>query len=143
MKLDPRSQRALDRLGNEFVVSALRRETERRENLDALVELGAALSRLRRFEEGLEVDNRLVRLRPDEPVVHYNLACSLALLGRTDEALDSLERAVDLGYEDWEHMLKDRDLRLLRCLPRFEDLVKRLRAHAEGSAPGPGTKFPD
>jgi tetratricopeptide (TPR) repeat protein len=130
VKLDPQTQRCLDRAGDEFLVKTLRSETDRRENLAALVELGAVLTRLGRYDEGLLVDQRLVRLEPEEPIVHYNLACSLSLLGRTDDAIDELTRAVDLGYEDVEHMLKDRDLRALRRDPRFEVLAKRLKEAA-------------
>ena len=83
------------------------------------------LTRLGRYDEGLQVDQRLVRLEPEEPIVHYNLACSLSLLGRIDDGIEELTRAVDLGYEDVEHMLKDRDLRALRNDPRFEVLAKR------------------
>ena len=133
MKLDPQTQRWLDRAGDEFLVKTLRSETDRRENLAALVELGAVLTRLGRYDEGLLVDQRLVRLEPEEPIVHYNLACSLALLGRADDAIDELTRAVDLGYEDVEHMLKDRDLRSLRTDPRFEGLARRLKEAATES----------
>jgi hypothetical protein len=143
VKLDPQTQRALDKLGDEFTVRALRHESERRENLDALVELGATLTRMRRYAEGLMVDMRLARLRPEEPIVHYNLACSLALVGRGDEALDELERAVDLGYEDCDHLVKDKDLRSLRGTTRFDDLVKRLKELESGPAPGPEIDIPD
>ena len=133
MKLDPQTQRWLDRSGDEFLVKTLRSETDRRENLAALVELGAVLTRLGRYDEGLQVDQRLVRLEPEEPIVHYNLACSLSLLGRIDDGIEELTRAVDLGYEDVEHMLKDRDLRALRNDPRFEVLAKRLKETATES----------
>jgi tetratricopeptide (TPR) repeat protein len=133
VKLDTQTQRWLDRAGDEFLAQTLRSETDRRENVPALVELGAALTRLGRYDEGLLVDQRLVRLEPEEPIVHYNLACSLALLGRADESIEELTRAVDLGYEDLEHMLKDRDLRSLRSSPRFEELARRLKEAAAES----------
>ena len=133
MKLDTQTQRWLDRAGDEFLVKTLRSETDRRENLAALVELGAVLTRLGRYDEGLQVDQRLVRLEPEEPIVHYNLACSLSLLGRIDDAIEELTRAVDFGYEDVDHMLKDRDLRALRNDPRFEVLAKRLKETATES----------
>ena len=49
---------------------------------------------------GIGVDRELARQVPDNPIVQYNLACSLALLGHKDAAMDSLEEAVSLGYAD-------------------------------------------
>lgn len=40
-----------------------------------------------------------VKLLPDDPTWHYNLACSLAYFAnRTEEAFDELETAIDLGF---------------------------------------------
>lgn len=128
MRLSERASSRLDRCGLEFMAEFLSVEARRNPaNVESLAELGHALTRLGRHEEGLAVDQRLVRLAPDNSTVHYNLACSLALLERTDEALDALERAVELGYDDAEHLVQDQDLAALRGEPRFEELVRRLR----------------
>lgn len=96
-------------------------------NAEALAELGHALTRLERFEEGLEVDRRLVQLVPENETAHYNLACSLSLCGRADDAIDALEQAVELGYRDLAHLLGDPDLTALHGEPRFRALLERLR----------------
>jgi len=98
----------------------------RPDDIDVLAELGHVYTRLGRLQEGLEIDLRLVGLVPDNPTAHYNLACSLALLGRRAPALESLERAVELGYADPEYLLEDDDLKSLREEPRFAELVSRL-----------------
>ena len=117
----------LDRLGQEFLADFLERATARHpENAEALAELAGVLTRLGRLEEGLAADEKLVGLVPENPTVHYNLACSLALLGRRDSALDALERAIQLGYDDSEHLLEDEDLASLRDQARFQELVIRL-----------------
>jgi tetratricopeptide (TPR) repeat protein len=118
---------ALEALGLDFLAGILEVELGRHPgNLGALVELGHVYTRARRYEEGLEVDHELVRRFPDDPTTHYNLACSLALLGRSEAALEELERAVALGYDDREHLLADEDLVSLRGSPRFESLVRAL-----------------
>jgi len=122
---------ALDALGLDFLVGILRVETSRHPaNLAALAELGHVLARARRFEEGLDVDRELARRRPAHPTVHYNLACSLALLGRTEESLDALERAIELGFENAAHLLADEDLASLREEPRFLEIVRALESRA-------------
>ena len=115
---------AVGHLGQEFLASiygvAARRQPE---NLEVLAELGHVYTRLGRYEEGLEVDMRLVAHAPEDPLHRYNLACSLALLGRTDSALDALEHAVDLGYDDLKFLAADEDLSSLREHPRFVALI--------------------
>ena len=124
----------LDRAGLEFLARFLREHTRRHpRSVDALAELGQVYTRLGHWEEGLAVDRQLVRLVPGNPTVHYNLACSLALLGHADEALDALETAARLGYDDPEHLVADEDLASLRGEPRFEELRRRLAAQHESA----------
>ena len=119
----------LDALGLQFLAGFLETEISRHpENLGAWIELGHVYTRARRFEEGLAVDQELVRRAPQDPTVRYNLACSLALLERKGEALDALEKAVALGYEDPEHLVADPDLESLREEARFLEIVAGLRA---------------
>lgn len=125
--LIPRVRQRLDRLGLEFLAEFFAIETDRHpSNVDALGDLAHALTRLGRLEDGLAVDRQLVRLVPGNPIVHYNLACSLALLERPDEAIEALEKAVELGYEDPTHLVGDEDLVRLHGDERFQRLVRRL-----------------
>jgi hypothetical protein len=70
------------------------------------------------------IDKRLVHLRPNDPLAHYNLACSFALLKRPDLSLKTLRRAVELGYRDFRYMREDRDLESIRRDPRFRQLLR-------------------
>jgi Flp pilus assembly protein TadD len=127
LALSPALSARLERMGLEFVAELLGRSVARHpEDLERMTELATLLTRLGRLEEGLAVDSRLVALAPHDPTVHYNLACSLALLGRAGPALDALERAVELGYDDLPHLEADEDLASLRGTPRFVALVERL-----------------
>jgi len=92
--------------------------------VDVLRLLGHHLTQKRRYREGLQIDSRLVQLRPRDPVAHYNLACSYALLGQTDEAIEALRRAIELGYRDFKHLKQDRDLDSIRNDPRFRQLLR-------------------
>ena len=88
--------------------------------------LGDLLTQAGRIQDGLAIDRRLCELCPDESEVWYNLACSLALAGDREEALDTLEKAVCKGYSDAGWMLSDDDLEGLRNDPRFKKLLERL-----------------
>lgn len=127
--LPPELEERLERLGLEFQAEFLGKALARRHgNFEVLSELASILTRLGRLEEGLAADEQLVRLAPKEPIVHYNLACSLARLGRIDPAIDALEHAESLGYQDVPHMEEDEDLASLRSSPRYRALLERLRA---------------
>jgi tetratricopeptide (TPR) repeat protein len=94
--------------------------------VDALIVLGEIYTRKGFFEKGLEVDRRLADLRPDNPIVHYNLACSLSLLGDLASSFEAIKRAVRLGYDDFQYMNRDPDLRNLRCDERFSRFFRQL-----------------
>jgi tetratricopeptide (TPR) repeat protein len=102
------------------------------DNVDALSYLGNIYTKRGEHQRGLEIDLRLVRLRPLSPRVHYNLACSYALLGRPDDAFRSVDRAIECGFLDADHMEKDEDLVSLRGDERFKAVVARLRAAPKG-----------
>lgn len=123
------SHPALERLGLEFLADFLGRARRHRpEDVEVLAELATTLTRLGRHEEGLSLDRRLVELLPDDATARYNLACSLALCRASAAALLELERAIELGYSDADHLLADEDLSSLRQEPNFLALVERLRS---------------
>ena len=93
---------------------------------DALVLLGDAYTRNGDYQKGLELDIRLAQLKPENETIRYNLACSYALIGQTDNALKNLSKAVDLGYNDVDHLRNDHDLAALKTDPRFQTLVRKL-----------------
>ena len=94
--------------------------------VEVLQILGNAYTRSGLYEKGLSIDRRLTAICPGDDVAHYNLACSLALLGRKDEAFESLARSLDLGYRDLHAMVKDKDLESLRTDPRFVQILRSM-----------------
>ena len=96
--------------------------------VEALSCLADAYTREGFVEEGLRVDLRLCELKPENPVVQYNLACSYSLLGRVDEALAVLKKAILLGYDDFQFILKDKDLKNLRKDERFKQLFDKINS---------------
>ena len=95
--------------------------------VDALQLLGDHYTQRGRFVEGLNVDERLARLEPENPVVFYNLACSYSLTEQFDRTAESLEKAIKLGYQDFAWLLKDPDLKKFRQQPAYRDILKKIR----------------
>ena len=94
--------------------------------VEALIPLAEAYTRKGLHEKGLEIDRRLARILKDDPVVHYNLACSYALLEKKAESLKALRRAIRLGYCDLEHLKNDSDLKCLHTEPAFQKILGNL-----------------
>ncbi len=114
-----------DKLHQDFEVNLYRCALEHDpENVDILVFLGDAFSKRGMIDDGLEIDKRLVRVCPNEPTFYYNLACSHSLLGQLEPAMAALEKAIHLGYQNFEHLQQDSDLDNLRKDLRFIELLK-------------------
>jgi uncharacterized Ntn-hydrolase superfamily protein len=76
------------------------------------------------LQKAAEVLQEAIRRFPDQAVLHYDLACYLALLGRKEGALKELEIALQRDPNLKALAQKDDDLRSLRGDPRFEKLVR-------------------
>lgn len=123
LRLDSDLRAALDRIGHEFQAEFFARALIGRDGDPLLLgELANALTRIGRHEEGLAMDRRVVALVPEDPTAHYNLACSLSLTGRVDEALTTLAHALDLGFCDHDLARTDPDLEAVRTRPEFAAL---------------------
>lgn len=107
-----------------FCESIVRREPDFVEALSMLANLYTDAGRI---DEGLELDQRIVELHPENPISHYNLACSLALSDRNHEALDALRKALKNGYQDLRWLMQDTDLKSLHPLPEFQALLAEFK----------------
>lgn len=91
--------------------------------IEVLRVLGTNLSAKGLHAESLEVDEHLVRLRPEDDVALYNLACSYSMVGMVDSSLELLRRAIESGYDEYEYMQQDSDLEATRRDPRFRKML--------------------
>src|SRR5277367_2781061 len=115
-------QRELD-VKIQFMEGIVRRDPD---YVDALQLLGDHYTQRGRFDEGLNVDERLARLEPKNPLVFYNLACSYSLTDQFDRTAQALEKAVALGYQDFEWLAKDPDLKKFRQQPAYREILKKI-----------------
>ncbi len=95
--------------------------------VEAMIPLADAYTKRGMYEKGYALDLRLSQLTSADESVFYNLACSEALLGKRDDAIRSLRKAVELGYMDLIHLLHDKDLSSIQDLPEFLKIVNTLK----------------
>jgi tetratricopeptide (TPR) repeat protein len=93
------------------------------DSVEVLRVLGELVSKKGLVHRAVEIDRHLVERLPKDFLARYNLACSLALAGRPDEAMKSLSKAILLGYDDLAHLEVDPDLDSLRERPDFRALL--------------------
>ena len=93
--------------------------------MDVLRAHGNNLTLKGRYADGLDIDKKLISLRPADPLAHYNLACSYALMKKTELAINTLSRAIELGYRDFRYIREDHDLDAVRADPRFRQLLRQ------------------
>jgi tetratricopeptide (TPR) repeat protein len=119
----PKKRRELEvQIG--FLEGLVRRDPK---YLEALQLLGDSYSECGRHADSLQIDRRLIRKEPRNPLAYYNLACSYSLNGRVDRAVRALERAIHLGYRDFGWLARDPDLTALRKHPRYRRLKEKIR----------------
>ena len=120
--LSRQEQRDLD-IEIHFLEGVVKRD---RRYVEALQILGDDYTRRGRYEDGLQVDRRLARLCPDDPLVYYNLACSFSLTAEHRKAANALRKAIHYGYRDFDHLRRDTDLAPLREQPIYAALKEEI-----------------
>ncbi|MCS7225139.1 MAG: DUF1028 domain-containing protein [Armatimonadetes bacterium] len=83
----------------------------------------AQLRQKKRLSQSVAIIKTALQKYPDAGVLHYDLACYLALMGRQKEAIVALEKAIHLDPSLRILAVKDDDLSSLRTLPDFDRIV--------------------
>ncbi len=120
---------------NQEALQAARRGIERAErklelNPDDTRALNLALGGLAELgdrEKTVQFAERSLAIDGENPDTLYNVACGFALIGEADRSLDCLERASMRGMAIAEWAENDSDLESLHTLPRFREIMDRLK----------------
>jgi quercetin dioxygenase-like cupin family protein len=75
------------------------------------------------FEKALELVQQVLAREPDDVLSLFNAACFEVRLGRTDDALEHLQRAIEVDERAIEQARGDGDFDSIRDDPRFKKLV--------------------
>jgi len=102
------------------------------DTLSTLQSLGTALVYDHRYDEAKSLFTDTIEKIDKTPnanssLAWYNFACLAVTARRPDEAIGYLRHAVDLGYQDADHMEADVDLKALRGTPAFSALLSEAR----------------
>jgi tetratricopeptide (TPR) repeat protein len=75
------------------------------------------------FEKAIELLGQVLAREPNDVLSLYNTACFEARLGRTDDALEHLRRAIEVEERAVHYARGDEDFDSIREDPRFKKLV--------------------
>jgi serine/threonine protein kinase/tetratricopeptide (TPR) repeat protein len=93
------------------------------EDVRARILLASNLAAIGEAEEAIRHLQTAVALRPNDGNTLYNAACTLGILQRKAESLDTLKKAIAAGYGNLNWAARDADLDCLHDDPEFRKLV--------------------
>ena len=87
-----------------------------------------------KYPEALKLHEDVLAIRvaelglehPHVAAAHYNIACTHSLAGAIEQALASLEQAVQAGFRDKGHIESDSDLDNIRDHKQFEQVLRQM-----------------
>ena len=84
---------------------------------------GFSLYSLQRYDDAIKAFEKQAELGVRPGTANYNIACSLALAGRKEKAIEALQRALASGFDQEALLFSDTDLDSLRDDARFKKLL--------------------
>jgi hypothetical protein len=91
----------------------------------ALWESARPLYEAGRYADAADRGRELIAANPDQPNLHYNVACCESLAGRPADAVEHLRQAIDLWEGCREMAKQDADFDPIRDEPAFKELIDR------------------
>ncbi|MDA2914435.1 protein kinase, partial [Acidobacteriia bacterium AH_259_A11_L15] len=124
----------LERLGKAEAVHNLREQQNRvmeqhlewvPEDVRARILLANTHAFFGREHEAMRELEKALVLRPDDPNILYNAACTYGIMQKKTEALGLLRKAKEAGFITMEWAARDQDLACLHGDPEFSKLVEK------------------
>jgi len=106
-------------------------ETIERDPVRALWDPVQPLYRAGAYAEAADRGREVLEANDPHPYLLFNLACCESLAGRTADALDHLERAIEMWGGCREMAREDSDFDPIRGEPRFQELMSQDAAQAD------------
>ncbi|MCH8907581.1 MAG: tetratricopeptide repeat protein [Candidatus Heimdallarchaeota archaeon] len=86
------------------------------------------LQKLGKYPEAIRSHSKAIKIDPRYAHAHYNLACSLALMGDVQGSLEELRFAIRMDGTDkyFRKALEDADFTPIRHIPEFQDFFYQI-----------------
>lgn len=87
--------------------------------------MGLAYYRMKQIKEALNLFSAATQVDPNDATARYNEACALALLGRSNEAVQALQEAIALDPRLQTTAMNDGDFAAIRQSKEFHAVINR------------------
>lgn len=81
---------------------------------------------LKEFAQAENAVQQAIKLSPEKPHLYYNQACIRALSGKTAQAISTFEKALAMGFDNYDLIRTDPDLDPIRNNTTFRNIVSEL-----------------
>lgn len=95
--------------------------------LVSLIEGARELTNLKQYDQAAQNLSIVALIVPDNPRVHYNLACAYALNKDKGRAIEALKKSVEKGFNDRAALEGDKELDSLREDEGYKRIVEDLK----------------
>jgi Flp pilus assembly protein TadD len=86
---------------------------------------GVAYMQQKKLNKALDDLTKATELDPKDKMAYYNLTALYAVGGQSDRAFDALDRALALGFDQYDALRTDPDLRSIRNHPDFRKVLEK------------------
>jgi tetratricopeptide (TPR) repeat protein len=77
------------------------------------------------YEEAIRITHQALDVAPNDPALHFNLACFYSIIRHYQDALYYFEQALRKGFNDEEKIRNDEDLRNIRDQKEFAEILSK------------------
>jgi tetratricopeptide (TPR) repeat protein len=96
------------------------------QSAEAHTNLGYALYKQGIEDEAIKHCLEAVRLDPDKSIAaYYNLACICSKRNELTESVNWLKKAIDKGFNNWDLLRTDKDLKHIRSTAYYIDITNK------------------
>lgn len=79
----------------------------------------------KKFNKAMDDLNEARKINPRNATVHYNFVALYSLQNQIDRSLDSLDRCLELGFNNYDALRADPDLNNVRKHPEFRKILEK------------------
>ena len=76
------------------------------------------------YEKALSLYQKMIGILPNHEAVYYNIACIYAMQSKPEKSISWLKKAVENGFDDWNHIKTDVDLKNIRGSFYYKEFIK-------------------
>jgi len=89
-----------------------------------LEKLARAYKTKKEYQKAHIFYNKILEIMPENPLVYYNIACLYSLQNQKNEAFNWLKKSISKGFDDWDQIKNDKDLKNIKNTPYFRELIE-------------------